>query len=327
MSKQRFHELSLVISTLHQHFVEEEMPPIGILIREPLETFFRGFINSSHAVQFVLEQCPRYNNLHSVTSGCFIDETPQFSQSGNRRRRKDCVFCSDRIGKNRASVTTFCTDCGVFLCGKCFGCFHEELRFKITKRPAVSYDSELKSQTGPGIVVPSKIKIGFLGCSSPAGNGLGDRFDKIVFHKLSNEFKQYEFDYVSSDLWTKWNPEEYFDKLKQFAVVVLWASLQDVCGDVSLTSSAHTEWADVFYKSHPKIVPSKKVLLWETSKSYLKDLVQFALPGTEFLGPTTSNLNISESQKVYLKSPLACAGRLHHTADSNNKKKLRDTFS
>jgi len=171
--------------------------------------------------------------------------------------------------------------------------------------------------SSPIISTQAKRKIGFLGCSAPAGAGFGYGLDLDLFQKLHSLSKLYAFEYIKSKDWMRWKPRDYQPNLKMFDAVVVWASLQDACAEISITTSAHDEWVDILYKSHQAIIPSKKVMQWETSKSYLEDMIEYALPGTEFL--KTPQLHVRQGQTYHLKAPLACAGRLHHVASVENK--------
>ena len=76
---------------------------------------------------------------------------------------------------------------------------------------------------------------------------------------------------------------------------------------------------DVLYNSHHCIVPSRGVLEWETSKHYLQDLTAFALPGTTFVKSIEEAKLSLQNLPRHLKSPFACAKRMHHVATSSNE--------
>jgi len=84
---------------------------------------------------------------------------------------------------------------------------------------------------------------------------------------------------------------------------------------------------DVLYNSHHCIVPSRGVLEWETSKRYLEDMKEFALPGTRFLKSLEEATSSLQELPRHLKSPFACAKRMHHVATSSNEQLTRDYLS
>ena len=80
-----------------------------------------------------------------------------------------------------------------------------------------------------------------LGCAEPAGDGMGYGFDLKVY-KVFKKQRSFRTVYISSDLWIKWKPYEYKQHMQRYDVVLIWASLQDVNGDLAVSSEAHIQW-------------------------------------------------------------------------------------
>ena len=166
----------------------------------------------------------------------------------------------------------------------------------------------------------------FLGSEAAAGNGTGYGYSEFVYNVLV-ENSELAVDYVQSEKWRKWKPYTFHQTFKDYDVVYIWATIQDIMGDFAVTFSAFEQWLDVVYSAHAKIIPSRGVLHWIESKKYLLDLMPYVIPGTCFIRSSNEIKTYLKFLPKHLKSPFASTGRLHHIATIDNASDTDKFFS
>ena len=124
--------------------------------------------------------------------------------------------------------------------------------------------------------------------------------------------------YVKSETWRNWKPNSFHCQFKDYDVIYIWATIQDIMGDFAVTSSAYEQWMDVLYSAHAKIIPSRGVLDWIESKKYMLDLMEYVIPGTCFIRTSNEINTYLRFLPKHLKTPFASTGRLHHVATIDN---------
>ena len=167
--------------------------------------------------------------------------------------------------------------------------------------------------------IPSSLpcRVLFLGSEAAAGSGSGYGYSAFVYDVL-RENSNLVVSYVKSEAWRNWKPHTFHRQFKDYDIIYIWATIQDILEDFALTSSAYEQWLDVLYSSHPKIIPSRRILDWIESKKYMLDLMPYCIPGSCFIRSSNEINTYLKILPKHLKSPFASTGRLHHVATIDN---------